>query len=125
MENMQFKYKGYFDHPSECEITIRNLEDGRTVIVMKDLGIGTSVTNRSEHIATEIYKAFLHGKDPRDLVWYELYEYPYRRDEDRYSVSEVNYLVDGAVFSKPRWIHRQLTEMNLLLGSPEKEADHG
>ena len=81
----RFDYEGYHKIPSFCYIEIHNHENCTVVIATEpdydEDGAGTSVTNRAEHIATEVCK---HYDIPQDkLVWIEHYDRKGYASDDR------------------------------------------
>lgn len=73
---MRYKFQGFGSDMSECEVIIYKTPSSRHIVILKDIGIGTSVTNAAEQIATEVYNLFLKGKGIAlaDIVWLEHYE---------------------------------------------------
>jgi hypothetical protein len=69
-DKINHKYKGYGVHPSECIIHIIS-EDDKTLIIFEDIGIGTSVTNSSEQLATYVVKS--KKLDPSKCEFFETY----------------------------------------------------
>lgn len=63
-------FKGYGTHPSECAVHIIDDND-KKLIVFEDLDKGTSVTNASEQLATEIVS--LEGLDFTKCKFFETY----------------------------------------------------
>ena len=87
-------YKGFGIHPSKCRVHIFH-DEGEIWIGFENLGMGTSVTNASEQLATEIVAR--EGYNPeicRFFEWYPEYEG---------EVSEVTYQWDGKTASRASW----------------------
>jgi len=55
---------------SRCQVDIFELPDN-ILVLLTDLGVGTSVTNASEQIATEVRR--LKNLDPHTTIWAECY----------------------------------------------------
>ena len=78
------EFKGYGVHPSQCLVRMFT-DDGDTFICFIDMGVGTSVTNASEQLATEMVNKFILR--PEDCRFFETYrQYNYETfDEIEYS----------------------------------------
>lgn len=92
MKTYQHHYKGFNVHPSICRVYIME-EEGEIWIGFQDLGIGTSVTNASEQLASEI--VLKENLNPEICRFFEFY--PGRE------VSEVTYQWNGIVASSAQW----------------------
>lgn len=72
------EYKGFGIHNSECKVEIwtQIMSDRKNaVILFTDLGKGTSVTNASEQIVTEIWQKCLPGLfHQKDCLFLETYD---------------------------------------------------
>lgn len=64
-------FKGFGRVPSQCLVKIYS-DDGETYVCFIDLGVGTSVTNASEQIASEIVNEY--HLDPTDCRFFETYQ---------------------------------------------------
>ena len=94
MKEFHHSYRGFRIHPSLCGVYIIE-EEGEIWIGFQNLGVGTSVTNASEQLATEIVEQ--EGLNPEICRFFEWYpEY----DKE---VSEITYQWDGKVASNPQW----------------------
>jgi hypothetical protein len=88
------EYKGFGIHPSACQVYIME-EEGGIWIGFQDGNIGTSVTNASEQIASEIVgKENLNPEICRFFEWYPQYEG---------EVSEISYQWNGKNASNAKW----------------------
>jgi len=68
-------FMGYGRVPSQCIVKIYS-DDGETMICFIDIDKGTSVTNSSEQLASEIVNKFhLRPEDCRFFETYEQYDY--------------------------------------------------
>ena len=68
-------FKGFGRVPSQCLVKMYS-DDGETMICFVDLGVGTSVTNASEQIASEIVTEYnLYPTDCRFFETYQQYDY--------------------------------------------------
>lgn len=90
-------FKGYGGCKSQCQVDIIH-ENGQTIVVFTDLGIGTSVTNASEIIATEVVRKL--NLDPIKTLFAERYR-PGEKDE---VVDQIQYTWDGTKFRSPQWL---------------------
>lgn len=73
-----------------------------TIVVFEDLGKGTSVTNASEQLATEVARLKKINPDPSKTVWLECYPYyggDWDIDQITYSFCDTNM----SEFSEPNW----------------------
>jgi len=69
------EYKGFGRVPSKCKVKIFS-DDGENLICFEDLGDGTSVTNASEQLASEIAdKMCFNPTDCRFFETYSQYNY--------------------------------------------------
>lgn len=76
METFYHEFKGFGTIPSKCEIRIIKDPLLGVFICFVNIGDGTSVTNSSEQLATEIVNKF--GYDPNECRFFETYaEYDY------------------------------------------------
>jgi hypothetical protein len=76
METFNYEFKGYFAFPSECKIRVVIDDDKQNGVKVyhfcfEDIGVGTSVTNASEMLATEM--VLKYGVHPRFCHFYETY----------------------------------------------------
>jgi len=93
------EYKGYGVHPSQCLVKMFT-DDGDVFICFIDIGVGTSVTNASEQLASEIINKFdLHPEDCRFFETYRQYNY------ETFDEIEYSWWPDGTIwFAKhPKW----------------------
>jgi len=92
-------FKGFGRVPSQCLVRIYS-DDGETMICFVDMGVGTSVTNASEQLASEIVNEYhLSPGDCRFFETYSQYDYEY--------VDEIEYKwifnEQKCVASDPNW----------------------
>jgi hypothetical protein len=82
-------FKGFGRVPSQCLVKIYS-DDGETYICFTDLNVGTSVTNASEQLATEIVNEY--HLSPDDCRFFETYsQYGYEDfDEIEYEWKFIN-----------------------------------
>lgn len=78
------EFKGFGRVPSKCKVKVLSEED-KTYICFEDIGNGTSVTNASEQLATEIVDTL--DLDPADCRFFETYS-QYNYD----SFDEIGYM---------------------------------
>ena len=95
MVEISHSFKGFGRINSSCLIRIFS-DDGETFICFIDIGNGTSVTNASEQLATEIIeKLRLFPGDCRFFETYRIYDYE--------SIDEIEYTWEGKIASSPMW----------------------
>ena len=70
MDEYTHNFKGFGGFPSRCIVKTINHE-GQNLICFVDIGEGTSVTNASEQLATEIVKA--SNYNPSNCRFFEAY----------------------------------------------------
>jgi hypothetical protein len=95
MKTYIHEYRGYGIHPSRCKVYILKDIFGQSWIGFENLGEGTSVTNASEQLATEIVEK--EGLDPMKCKFFEWYP-EYEGD-----VSEIAYIWKGPIASHAEW----------------------
>jgi len=88
-----YDYLGYGIHKSKCRIFIKSVDD-EIFIGFNDLGIGTSVTNASEQLATEIVQKY--GFDFDKCIFFEWYN-------NEESLDLIAYTWNKNVASNPSW----------------------
>lgn len=81
--------------PSSVRVRIFS-DDGENFILFEDINDGTSVTNASEQLASEIVER--EGFNPGDCRFFETYS-QYNYD----SIDEIEYTWKGNVARQPRW----------------------
>ncbi len=96
-----YKFKGLGRHDSECKIEIWKDAD-KAVILFTDIGKGTSVTNASEQLVTEIYNKYLLNYDKKNLMFIETYQ---KRKNVIESADVVVPIWDGNEASDVNWFH--------------------
>jgi len=95
MKTYFHNYKGYGVHSSTCKVYIKETENS-ILVGFENLGIGTSVTNASEQLATEIVQLEnLNPEKCRFFEWYSEYEG---------NVDEIVYSWNGLNAFSPSWI---------------------
>ena len=95
MKKFRHEFKGYGIHPSTCSVYIHSDDDGH-YILFEDLNEGTSVTNASEQLATEIVS--LLKLDPFDCRFFEIY--PQYKDS---VINEISYTWSNREACIPKW----------------------
>jgi hypothetical protein len=100
MEVFQHNYKGFGAHPSKCMVYVKKVTNPRygdtTFICFEDLGVGTSVTNASEQLATEIVEKL--GLEPEKTRFFETYD---KKTLDEISYSWLDYKASSPDWSRP------------------------
>lgn len=72
-DDFNFLYKGFGIHKSECNVKIWKFPAGGGFVLLTDTGKGTSVTNASETIITDLYALKFAGVPKKDLFFAEMY----------------------------------------------------
>ena len=72
METFINNYLGFGIHPSKCKVYINHIDDIH-YFCFEDMGDGTSVTNASEAIATDMIEKF--NLNPEKCRFFERYVY--------------------------------------------------
>lgn len=87
MKTYIHEYLGFGSHKSKCKVYIK--EEEKILIGFEDLNVGTSVTNASEQLATEIIKK--ENFNPKNIIFYEWYpQYDAEVSEIKYIWNENN-----------------------------------
>jgi hypothetical protein len=95
MKDYTHYFNGYERVPSSCNVYILNFPDETKWIGFENTGHGTSVTNASEQLASEIVKKeFFHSEKCRFFEWYSEYEG---------DVDEITYTWNNNIASDPVW----------------------
>lgn len=106
---------------SKCQVDIFKY-DGKTLVLLTDLGQGTSVTNASEQIATEVMR--LKKLHPIETMWAEVYAEDLQNGvpkewAKKHPFDQINYKYDSVThqYYSPDWqpIHPK------ALPEPKKE----
>lgn len=99
-----FQFIGHHGFPSKCGLEIRRKPSGTFLVIMSELedNPGTSITNASESLATQIYYSFLAGVPPEQIEWMERYPAQKRR---KTSYDWVSFEWNGKEFRNPKWRH--------------------
>jgi hypothetical protein len=102
-EDFIHEYLGFGRVPSKCRVMIFS-DDGDNFICFEDLGEGTSVTNASEDLATEIVDKMDY--DPANCRFFETYRIKLSRDKKPHhdTFDEINYQWS---FNRGRWIAKE------------------
>lgn len=97
-EVFEHGFLGFGTHKSRIRVHIYR-HDKLAIVVFEDLGHGTSVTNASELLATEI--GALKGLDPQNTAWLECY--PYNGSD--FSLDRISYTYDSkqGKYHSPNW----------------------
>jgi hypothetical protein len=116
--SFMYDFKGYGGCKSKCKVSLIK-EEHHTIVVFTDIGMGTSVTNYSEHLATQIRE--LLGLDPTTTLWAE--EYHAGKKEHTLDQIQYNWDEDAGKYYAPKWRHIPGGVNQLREGS--KEVSHG
>ena len=99
METFIHDFKGYDIHQSKCKVHIL-LVDNIYHICFEDLGIGTSVTNASEQLATEIVNKL--NINFNNCKFYEYYNYFNNIETETFD--EIQYTWINNMAKNPNWM---------------------
>jgi hypothetical protein len=101
-------YKGFWGTESKCYVDIFQLEKRTehghdTIVLFSALqdNEGTSITNASEFIATDIVVKY--GVNVPSTLFVETYPYNYDRDGERYDAVFYKYDMAQRKFHSPEW----------------------
>ena len=97
-ESFDFDFKGYGIHHSQCRVDVWKLGNGTRFVLLIDKGMGTSVTNDSEGIATKLVNE--KGWRPDQCIFAERYN-----DRPVEDVDLVSYTWVGMKATDPQWKH--------------------
>lgn len=110
-----YDYEGYHGCKSFCDVRIHVLTSGETLTMFTELeeNMGTSVTNRSEHLATRICQEY--HLNPTKTIFLERYP----REQGRNApvlpeTSKVTYTWNGLKASRPIWTYLKPDEVHEL-----------
>lgn len=95
MHEFQHEFKGFGRVPSTCFVKLISEDMGHS-IYFEDLNHGTSVTNASEQLASEIVDML--NLDPEDCRFFETY--------DRQQFDEITYIWEH---KRNKWIAKEPT----------------
>lgn len=101
MQILTYEYKGFWDCPSRCNVHY-GVINGISFICFEEIenNPGTSVTNMSEHLATQIVEMF--KLTPGKCKFFETY--PENKHREERSFDEILYTWDGNKASHPHWL---------------------
>lgn len=110
---------------SRCQVDIFKKNDD-TLVLFTDLGDGTSVTNASEQIATEIMK--LKNLDPNKTLWAECYSEDFTNPKppfnEKYPFDQITYeFIDGEL-RHPEWRNMEV-KLFPALNQGQKQVQSG
>ena len=110
--NPAYEFEGYFKSFAFCDLQIGRKEDGAHLVMFTEIpeNVGTSITNRSEHLATTVCKEF--QLDPTKTVFIE--HYPLR-GQFKESYALVTYTWQGATAKGAQWKYIPLEDATTLL----------
>lgn len=111
-----YDYPGYFNYESFCDLKVATIPPGHTLVIFTEVeeNVGTSVTNRSEVLATQVCQEF--GLLPEKTLFVE--HYPERgprikRLPETYAL--VEYTWEQGHARKPEWRYLSLENASTLL----------
>lgn len=93
-----FQWQGKRGHTSTVRVTIFR-HRGANLVILQDLGKGTSVTNACEQIATEV--GALKSLDPWKTVWIECY--PGNTQDVIWSIDRIFMDYHRGAYVSPTW----------------------
>lgn len=99
-------YRGFGNCKSRCRVHIKEVTNPRygdtTFVCFEDMGEGTSVTNFSEELATQMVRNL--GLDPEKTRFFE----SYLNDDGKVrSLDEIKYHWDDGRAHTPNWTHNE------------------
>lgn len=100
------QFRGYGVFPSYCNVYIVNRGEYNYVL-FEDLNDGTSVTNASEQLASEIVEDY--DLDPTKCIFFETYS------EDLETFDEISYTWVNNVAINPVWYPGKEEDKNIFL----------
>ncbi len=104
IQSFRHEFKGWGIHPSSCNVYIeKNLDTQECLILFEDINDGTSVTNASEQLATELVK--LLELDHPKCRFFETYD-------GRSSIDEIEYNWKNNKADHPKW--KPCNDKNIL-----------
>ena len=96
-----FHYKGFGNCDSKCKLHIKEVTNPRygatTFVCFENMGVGTSVTNMSEDLATMITRQF--DLNPENCRFFESYKY----DREPRTLDEITYTWEDGIARHPKW----------------------
>jgi hypothetical protein len=103
-----FHFSGLSGYKSKCGLSFEQ-KNGSIYVIMTELpdNPGTSITNMSAALATDIYQLYLTQYSPETIVWIEHYIYVAEESFDL-----VSYTWDGIRYTKPKWKHIEIKKIN-------------
>lgn len=110
-----YQYKGFGNCNSKCGVMIwHNLDTNIVVVLLSELSDnrGTSITNMSEYIATQIAEK---ENFPVSTVWFETYIGYDNTFKDEIDLITYEMWIDGDRYSKPKWEFYGLDKFKELL----------
>lgn len=113
----KFEYEGYHGCESFCKVEIYG-KNKLALVVMTELknNPGTSVTNRSEAIASMVVTRY--GLAPSRTLFIEHYDHnSYHGGNDKPTYSMVTYLWEGRRAQAPEWTYIKGEQFQTLLES--------
>ncbi len=100
METFTHEYKGFGGCQSMCKV-YHDEKNGFHYFCFEDMNTGTSVTNMSEHLATEMVRKYYLS--PLLCRFFESYVHQGKRDSTR-TLDEITYSWKMRVASDPEWM---------------------
>ncbi|MFA5366379.1 MAG: hypothetical protein WC333_00450 [Dehalococcoidia bacterium] len=94
------EYKGFGGCQSKCKVYYLK-KDGLHLFCFEDMNKGTSVTNMSEYLATQMIEKFSLNRDVDECRFFESYN-DLGNEEDR-TFDEITYTWEGNVADNPDW----------------------
>ena len=121
VEDFLYDFEGYHGYPSQCRIQIFSVTARSVVVVASELpdNPGTSITNRAEWIANQLYERL---DQPEDFIWIEHYpEDAYGGNPDpehTESFAIVEFDVENGKLTRPDWTHVTKPQVEQLIHRP-------
>lgn len=73
-KEFNYDFLGFGLYPSRCNVKMWHVGHDKWFVLFTDLKEGTSVTNASEQLVTEIFNNFLEGRDKENIFFAESYD---------------------------------------------------
>ena len=106
--SIHYPYEGYHGSSAFCQLIVATIPPGTSLVVLTEHpeNAGTSVTNRSEYLATKVCQQF--GLDPQTCLFLEHYpQEHYPQSQGRGTLPEswslVTYNWDDGTARRPDW----------------------
>lgn len=113
-------YKGLHGGEAKCRLYVYQ-DDEKTVAIFSEMeeNKGTSITNRIEHLATEIWESLSR---PANFTVFEMYREglrdPKRSTFDQEEITRVEFTLTDHGYRTPRWHYVTRKDVEAILACP-------